>query len=123
MNSIMPPPLGGHLRAQIELLKKHAAENRQSITKSCMGSLVPPMEELISQWIKSLTPTQLSRMYGIDEVIQLAALKGRYKTLPARQMVATALYKCGFDQIRCWKKLSRNKRFWKISQINLKSHP
>jgi len=74
----------------------------------------PSLNALIEGWVKSLTPGQQLRKYGITEIIQLAGLKGRYKELPAKQMVATALYKCGLSQIRSWKKQLRNRRYWQL---------
>lgn len=108
----MPPPL---LRAYLkENLDALIIEAGTHITKVVpREQTTPSLEALIKDWLKGLTLNQRSHRYGITEIIQLASLKGRYKKLPAKQMVATALYKCGFNQTRCWKKDSRNRRYWK----------
>jgi hypothetical protein len=108
----MPPPLvKAHLRDQIELIKKRAITDSVSPSKTANSI---SLEDSIKDWVSGLTPTQLSRMYGISEIIQLAQLKGKYRELPARQMVATALYRCGFTQSRKWGATFRNRRFWVI---------
>ena len=116
MKPELPPPLvKAHLRDQIALIKQRAfAQSIKPIEHLKKGSL----ETCIQNWIKGLTPPQLSRMYGISEIIQLAQLNGRYRALPAKQMVATALYSCGFIQIRLWGKDLRNRRFWSYNKGN-----
>ncbi|QWD20228.1 hypothetical protein G6689_02365 [Polynucleobacter paneuropaeus] len=106
----MPPPLvNAYLKDQIALIKQRALEEsikpREQVKKILL-------EEAIKDWVAGMVPNQRLRMYGIAEIIQLAHLKGRYKELPAKQMVATALYKCGFTQTRLWGKGLRNRRFW-----------
>jgi len=111
----MPPPLiRAHLKEQINLLKQEVEVNTsKDVTKVPQPSKsTPSLEILIQDWVAGMVLDQRSRMYGISEIIQLAGLKGRYKELPAKQMVATALYKCGFNQKRSYKKDSRNRRFW-----------
>lgn len=115
----MPPPLiRAHLREQINLLRQEvAAKASKDDVKVRHASKSPPsLESLIKEWVKGLTLDQRSRMYGIGEIIQLAQLKGRYKELPAKQMVATALYKSGFNQVRSWKKDLRNRRYWILNR-------
>jgi hypothetical protein len=111
----MPPPLlRPYLRDRISLVQ-HEVEaylNKDAVKASLAIKVPPSLEALIEDWVKGLTPEQRVRMYGIGEVIKLASLKGRYKELPAKQMVASALYKCGFIQIRSWKKQLRNRRYW-----------
>lgn len=111
----MPPPLlKPYLRDSLGLLKKEVEANISKNAAKTSQTIKPPssLDALIQDWVKGLTQDQRARMYGISEIIQLAQLKGRYKELPAKQMVATALYKCGFSQVRSWKKQSRNRRFW-----------
>jgi hypothetical protein len=113
----MPPPLvRAHLREQINLLKQEveAKASKDSIKVPQTPKSTPSLEALIKDWVNGMVPDQRSRMYGISEIIQLAELKGRYKELPAKQMVATVLYKCGFTQIRSWKKRTRNRRYWAL---------
>ena len=108
----MPPPLvKAHLRDQIALIKEKASS--ESIKPIERVNNIP-LEEGIKDWVAGMVPNQRSRMYGISEIIQLAQLKGRYKELPAKQMVATALYKCGFTQLRKWGAGLRNRRFWSL---------
>jgi hypothetical protein len=108
----MPPPLlRAYLKEDLDALK---IEVSTYINKVLPKESPPSFEALIQDWINGLTPEQRSRMYGITEIIQLAGLKGRYRELPAKQMVATALYKCGFSQTRCYKKLFRNRRVWSL---------
>jgi hypothetical protein len=59
-----------------------------------------------------MIPEQLKRRYSTIEVIQLANLKGKYRDMPARQEVATALRKNGFEHKRSWTNNNRNRRFW-----------
>lgn len=111
----MPPPLmSPYLKDRISLLREEVeASLSKDVIRASQAIKVPlSLDALIEDWMKGLTPNQRSRMYGISEIIQLAELKGRYKELPAKQMVATALYKCGFSQVRSWKKQSRNRRYW-----------
>ena len=111
----MPPPLmKPYLKDRINLIKQQVEANiiKADAMASQTAKLTLSLDALIEDWVKSLTPDQQLRKYGISEIIQLAQLKGRYKELPAKQMVATALYKYGFSQIRSWKKLSRNRRYW-----------
>ena len=116
MKPVLPPPLvGAHLKDQIALIKQRAfAQSIKPLEQLKKDSL----ETCIQNWIKGLTPPQLSHMYGINEIIQLAQLKGRYKELPAKQMVATALYKCGITQLRKWGSGLRNRRYWALKEIN-----
>ena len=110
---MMPPPLmGAYLKENLELLKKAATNNQVTIQK--VNSSVS-LNTQILEWIECLTQEQKNRMYGISEIIQLAGIKGKFKDLPAKQMVATALYKCGFIQHRSWVKKSRNRRLWFLS--------
>ena len=106
----MPPPLvNAYLKDQITRIKERAStESIKPLGRVKNISL----EEAIKDWVAELTPIQASRMYGITEIIQLAQLKGKYRDLPAKQMVATALYKCGFTQSRKWGLALRNRRFW-----------
>ena len=106
----MPPPLvNAYLKDQITRIKERvSAESIKSLRHVKNIS----MEEAIKDWVAGLTPLQASRMYGITEIIQLAQLKGKFRELPAKQMVATALYKAGFIQTRLWGKGLRNRRFW-----------
>lgn len=110
----MQPPLKPYLKDRIGLIKQQVEANiiKAGAMVSQTAKPTPSLDALIEDWMKSLTPDQQLRKYGISEIIQLAQLKGRYKELPAKQMVATALYKCGFSQIRSWKKQSRNRRYW-----------
>ena len=111
----MPPPLvKAHLRDQIALIKEKAlVDNSRPVERIKVISL----EDAIKDWVSGLTGPQLSHMYGITEIIQLVQLKGRYRDLPAKQMVATALYKCGFTQLRKWGSGLRNRRFWVLKTI------
>lgn len=110
MKHILPPPLlNAHLKDQIALIKQRALSER---IKSIEDVNKMSLEEAIKDWVAGMVPEQRSRIHGISEIIQLAHLKGRYKELPAKQMVATALYKCGFTQTRLWGKGLRNRRFW-----------
>lgn len=111
----MPPPL---LRAYLkEDLNALRTELKTHINKVALDELPPPpLEVLIQDWIKGLTPDQRSHKYGISEIIKLAGLRGKYRELPAKQMVATALYKCGFSQTRSWKRSFRNRRYWILVQ-------
>ena len=112
----MPPPLGkAYLKAQIELIKQRALSESIKPIEHINNT---PLEEAIKDWVAGMVPNQRSRMYGISEIIQLAQLKGRYKELPAKQMVATALYKCGFTQLRKWGAGLRNRRFWSLKRLN-----
>ncbi len=106
----MPPPLlRAYLKEDLEELK---ADAKTHINKVASKESPPSLEVLIQDWVNGLSPEQRSRTYGISEIIQLAKLKGRYKEMPAQQMVATALYKSGFIQTRCYKKAFRNRRLW-----------
>lgn len=113
---MQPPLITAHLKNRISLLKQQMETNtRKEVEKASRSTKSSPsMETLIEDWVKGLTPDQKSRTYGISEIIQLCALKGRYKELPAKQMVATALYKCGFSQTRSYKNGFRNRRLWRI---------
>jgi len=113
----MPPPLvRAHLREQINLLKQeveaNASKDGAKVTQTSKTN--PSLETLIQDWVAGMVPDQRARSYGISEIIQLARLKGRYKELPAKQMVASALYKCGFSQTRCYKRAFRNRRLWSL---------
>jgi len=114
---MLPPLVTAHLKERISLLKQEVeSKASKDVVKVRQGSNPSlSLEALIQDWLTGIAPDQRSRMYGISEIIQLAQLKGRYKALPAKQMVATALYKCGFIQIRCWKKASRNRRYWRLA--------
>ena len=114
----MPPPLmKPYLKDRINLIKQQVEASiiKGSVKPSQTAKPPPSLEILIEDWVKGFTPDQRSRTYGITEIIQLAQLKGRYKEWPAKQMVATALYKLGFTQIRSWKKQSRNRRYWLLT--------
>ena len=119
----MPPPLvRAHLRDQIALIKEKASVNN---LKPVERIKVISLEGAIKDWVAGLTGPQLSHMYGITEIIQLAQLKGRYRDLPAKQMVATALYKCGFTQLRKWGAGLRNRRLWVLvapATLKLNNH-
>jgi hypothetical protein len=111
----VPPPLmKPYLKDRINLIRQQveASMIKAGARASQTAKTPPSLDALIEDWVRSLTPDQRSRTYGISEIIQLAQLKGRYKEWPAKQMVATALYKLGFTQIRSWKKQSRNRRYW-----------
>lgn len=111
----MPPPLiKPYLRDRLRILKKEVEATSSKEAARASQAFKPPssLDTLIKDWVKGLTLDQRARKYEISEIIQLAELKGRYKELPAKQMVATALYKCGFSQVRSWKKQSRNRRYW-----------
>lgn len=111
----MPPPLiKPYLRDRLSLLKEEVEASSSKNAARASQITKPPssLDALLEDWVKGLAADQRARMYGISEIIQLAQLKGRYKELPAKQMVATALYKCGFCQVRSWKKQSRNRRYW-----------
>ena len=114
----MPPPLmKPYLKDRINLIKQQVEASiiKGSVKPSQTAKPPPSLEILIEDWVKGFTPDQRSRTDGITEIIQLAQLKGRYKEWPAKQMVATALYKLGFTQIRSWKKQSRNRRYWLLT--------
>jgi hypothetical protein len=111
---MLPPLKNAHLKEKLNLLKREVLdENEQA--KACaapLSKLTPSLDNQINKWLRGLNPDQLARRYGIDELIKLATLRGVYKELPARQMVATALYRCGFKQVRLWGKQFRNRRLW-----------
>ncbi|MBT8541217.1 hypothetical protein G6722_07730 [Polynucleobacter paneuropaeus] len=106
---MQPPLVKAHLKDQIALLKEKASVNT---FKSLERIKTISLEDVIKDWLSGLTGPQLSHMYGIAEIIKLAQLKGKYREFPAKQMVAIALYKLGFRQLRSWKKEMRNRRYW-----------
>jgi len=113
----MQPPLGKPpLYLQIRALKEEAQrQNQQSvapITPIAPVNQSKALYEGVKEWKESMTPEQLKRRYSTIEVIQLANLKGKYRDMPARQEVATALRKNGFESKRSWTNASRNQRYW-----------
>jgi hypothetical protein len=112
---MMPPPLmSAYLKENINLLKQEVIIRnvKAEADKVKSPNTLPLLDKNLNTWLSGLNSEQLSQKYGIDDIIKLAGLKGLYKELPARQMVALALYKCGFKQVRLWGKPFRNKRLW-----------
>jgi len=118
----MPPPLvTAHLKERISLLKQEVEvkANKNNARRKIPNS-PPSLEALIQDWVAGMAPDQRSRKYGITEIIQLAGIKGKYREMPAKQMVATALYKSGFIQTRCYKKAFRNRRLWGLETSSMR---
>ncbi len=110
---MQPPLIIEPLYKQIQRLKEEViTENLGTKAASVNTLLVHTLEEKIVLWIQSLTPEQLKRPYTTIEVIRLASLTGKYRSLPALQEVAQILRKHGFEHKRSWKKGSRNQRYW-----------
>jgi hypothetical protein len=116
---MLPPLKNAYLKEKINLLKQEVLDGKDIAKASAVTPLKDPLslDNQIAAWLRGLNPDQLSRRYGIDDVIKLASLKGIYKDLPARQMVASALYRCGFEQVRLWGKPFRQRRYWALKKI------
>lgn len=116
---MQPPLINEPLYLQIQRLKEEVATTdlkRGSVTLSTPSMYT--LEQKVALWIQSLTPAQLQRPYATIEIIKLASLTGKYRTLPALQEVAQLLRKYGFEHKRSWKNGSRNQRYW-INKGNL----
>jgi len=113
---MQPPLMKQPLYLQIRTLKE--AAQRQNEQVAIPTTPIAPLNqskalyEGVKDWKDSMTPEQLKRRYSTTEVIQLANLKGKYRDMPARQEVATALRKNGFEHQRSWTNANRNRRFW-----------
>jgi hypothetical protein len=116
-NHSQPPLVIEPLYKQIQRLKEEVAINNLKIEAAALNALpIHTLEEKIALWIQSLTPTQLERPYTTIEVIRLASLNGKYRSLPALQEVAQILRKHGFEHKRSWTNNSRNQRYWKFQE-------
>jgi hypothetical protein len=112
-NRKSPPLINESLYKQIQRLKEEVVISNLKIKSSLVNTpLIHTLEEKIVQWIHSLTPAQLERPYTTIEVIRLASLTGKYRSLPALQEVAQILRKHGFEHKRSWTTRARNKRYW-----------
>ncbi len=110
---MQPPLVKQPLYLQIRALKEEAERRAQGpITPTAPVNQSNALHEGVKYWKESMTPEQLKRRYSTLEVIQLANLKGKYRDMPARQEVATALRKNGFVHKRTWTNANRNRRFW-----------
>lgn len=110
---MLPPLVKPHLYLQIQRLKEEVITSNLTTKEALVNALpIHTLEEKIALWIQSLTPTQLERPYTTIEIIRLASLTGKYRSLPALQEVAQILRKHGFEHRRSWKKESRNQRYW-----------
>jgi negative regulator of sigma E activity len=108
-----PPLVKPPLYLQIRALKEEAhRQNQQPVAPIAPVNQSKALYEGVKEWKESMTPEQLKRSYSTIEVIQLANLKGKYRDMPARQEVATALRKNGFESKRSWTNANRNRRFW-----------
>lgn len=113
---MQPPLINEPLYIQIQRLREEVALS--DLKKSTVRPSALPtctLEEKLVPWIASLTPVQLQRPYTTLEVIKLASLTGKYRTLPALQEVAQILRKHGFIHKRSWTNVSRNQRYWEFS--------
>jgi hypothetical protein len=112
-NKNKPPVVKPPLYLQIRALKEEAQRlNQRPITPLKPTNQSDAIYEGVKTWRESMTPEQLKRRYSTIEVIQLANLKGKYRDMPARQEVATALRKNGFESKRNFTNASRNQRYW-----------
>ena len=110
---MQPPLINEPLYLQIQRLREEVALSELK-KRTARPSTAPicTLEEKLLMWIALLTPAQLQRPYTTIEVIRLASLTGKYRSLPALQEVAQLLRKHGFKHKRSWKKGSRNQRYW-----------
>ena len=112
-NHSQPPLINDPLYKQIQRLKEEVATNNLKIKTAALNNLpIHTLEEKIALWIQSLSTTQLVRPYTTIEIIRLASLTGKYRSLPALQEVAQILRKHGFEHKRSWTNNSRNQRYW-----------
>lgn len=112
---MLPPLTNEPLYKQIQRLKEEVIASNLRTKEASVNALpIHTLEEKIMLWIQSLTPAQLGRPYTTIEVIRLASLTGKYRSLPALQEVAQILRKHGFEHERSWKKNTRNQRYWKF---------
>ena len=110
---MQPPLIKQPLYLQIRALKEDAQRQAQRpIMPTPPANQSNALYEGVKDWKESMTPEQLKKHYSTIEVIRLANLKGKYRDMPARQEVATALRKNGFEHKRSWKNANRNCRFW-----------
>jgi hypothetical protein len=110
---MQPPLIKQPLYLRIRALKEEAERQAQRpITPATPVNQSNSLYEGVKYWKESMIPEQLKRRYSTIEVIQLANLKGKYRDMPARQEVATALRKNGFEHKRSWTNNNRNRRFW-----------
>lgn len=110
---MQPPLVKQPLYLQIRALKEEAERQAQRpITPIKPVNQSNALYEGVKTWAESMTPEQTKRCYSTIEVIQLANLKGKYRDMPARQEVAVALRKNGFQHKRSWTNDNRNRRFW-----------
>ena len=110
---MQPPSSSTYLRDRIAQLKMEAeARNNNLLPARVAYTPVEKYCQRINAWIDTLPPSQQERKYSIDEIINLAGLKGQTTELPALSDVATALRLANFQQVRSWKKADRSKRFW-----------
>lgn len=118
-----PPVVKQPLYLQILALKEEAQRQNQQpvipITPTAPVNQSNALYEGVKNWKESMTPEQLKRRYSTTEVIQLANLRGKYRNMPARQEVAIALRKNGFEHKRSWTNANRNRRFW-IFTVDMK---
>ncbi len=110
---MQPPLVKPALYLQIRALKEEAERQAQRpIRLSASLNQSSALYEGVKNWKESMTPEQLKRRYSTIEVMQLANLKGKHRDMPARQEVAIALRKNGFEHQRSWTNANRNRRFW-----------
>ena len=115
-NHAQPPLIIEPLYKQIQRLKEEViTSNLRTKEASVNAPPIHTLEEKIMSWIHSLTPTQLERPYTTIEVIRLASLTGKYRSLPALQEVAQILRKHGFEHKRSFKNGNKNQRYWLYS--------
>lgn len=116
-NHAQPPLIIEPLYKQIQRLKEEVITSNLRTKEASVNTLpIHTLQEKIAQWIQSLTPAQLERSYTTIEVIRLASLTGKYRSLPALQAVAQILRKHGFEHKRKWTKANRNQRYWTHSR-------
>ena len=111
---MQPPATSAYLRDYIEQLKLEArtlSEKKLVEVVKSKNSIEIYTHQIIS-WVSALPESQQKQPYTMDSAIRLANLKGVYAETPSAQLVALALRKAGFHQIRSWKKVDRNTRLW-----------
>ena len=111
------------MRSYIEGLYRHveqANQARERATQQEAASLhgparsrVQPLEQQITEFMRSLPPAQADSPWTMDELV--IRLRGRYHDHPHPQHVATALRKLGWQRRRVYGAQGGGRRYWRPS--------
>ena len=105
----------GGLYKHLEKVEKKQEQAKQSTAaelQAVMSMPVKPLEQQIVEFFRSLSPTQINRPWGINEIT--LHLEGKYRDRPHPQLVAVELRKIGWQRRRVYgpQEEGGGRRYW-----------